>query len=168
MHVYFKIRNLGCRTQMSKVDDWNRKLLMIKVSSEKAFFPVYSLGMKWSYAWSYICFRLLLLINYILLQKQQFKPKHLAHILFGPVFRKSFAWMTIGVISLHSTQTLFLDYYKEYLGRNTNKGAKPFIPLPQHIQDIISEVRMIELCHYRKTVLNIMPFLKNIFMTLVY
>ena len=115
--------------------------------------------MKWSYAWSYTCFRILLLINYILFQKQQFKPKHLARILFGPVFRKSFAWMTIGVISLHSTQTLFLDYYKEYLGSNPSKGAKPFIPLPQHIQDIISEVRWIELCH-KKTLLNIMPSLR--------
>ena len=121
---------------------------------------MYSLGMKWSYAWSYICFRILLLINYILLQKQQFKPKHLARVLFGPVFRKSFAWMTIGVISLHSTQTLFLDYYKEYLGRNTNKGAKPLIPLPQHIQDIISEVRWIGLSiAIKKNLLNI-PFLR--------
>ena len=115
--------------------------------------------MKWSYAWSYICFRILLLINYILFQKQQFKPKHLARILFGPVFRKSFAWMTIGVISLHSTQTLFLDYYKEYLGRNTNKGAKPLIPFPQHIQDIISEVRWSEHCHKKNLLLINIPFL---------
>lgn len=81
-----------------------------------------------------------LLLGYYLtlfLQWQQLKSKRLVRVLFGPVFRKSLGLSAVGLISLHSVQTLFLNHYKDYL---SHRGSGQSTPLPPHVQDAIGQV----------------------------
>lgn len=68
---------------------------------------------------------------------QHLKPKRLVRVLFGPVFRKSLAWSAVGLLSLHSVQTLFLNHYKDYL---SHRGTGQSTPLPPHVQNAIGQV----------------------------
>lgn len=68
---------------------------------------------------------------------QQLKSKRLVRVLFGPVFRKSLGLSAVGLISLHSVQTLFLNHNKDYL---SHRGSGQSTPLPPHVQDAIGQV----------------------------
>ncbi|XP_062603921.1 uncharacterized protein LOC134265714 [Saccostrea cucullata] len=58
-------------------------------------------------------------------------------LLFGPVFRRSCLGSVICLFSLHSSQTILLNYYKELLALKDN--GKP-APLKQALQNCIREV----------------------------
>ncbi|XP_048754131.2 uncharacterized protein LOC125665520 [Ostrea edulis] len=66
---------------------------------------------------------------------QQFKPS--TRLLFGPVFRRSSIGSFVCLFSLHSSHSLFLNHYKEFLALKVHGEA---VPLSQNIQDAISEV----------------------------